>query len=167
MIKSLILVLLLTIVGCKPISAEVVPVTPPPTPPSTEKPEKPTEPGTPENPPQSNSMKITINDTAFSATLNGSPAAVAFAKMLPIDVTMGDLNANEKYYYLPSNLPTAPSSGRINSGDLKVFGSNCLVLFYESFSSSYSYTSLGRIDNVTGIKQAMGSGSVRVKFEIQ
>ena len=83
-------------------------------------------------------------------------------------VNMPDLNRNEKYYYLSGSLPTAASNpGTIRTGDLMLYGSNCVVLFYESFSTSYSYTRLGRVNNSSGLASALGSGSVTVTFELQ
>ena len=39
------------------------------------------------------------------------------------------------------------------------------MLFYETFSSSYSYTRIGSIDNPTGLAAALGTGNVSVRFE--
>ena len=82
-------------------------------------------------------------------------------------VDMSELHGNEKYYYLSNGLPTASSNpGTIRTGDLMLYGSTCVVLFYETFSSSYTYTRLGRITNPSGLASALGSGGVNVTFEI-
>ena len=80
---------------------------------------------------------------------------------------MNELNGNEKYHYLPERLPAHNERVRnIRSGDLMLYGSDCLVLFYESFPTSYSYTRLGYIENPEGLKEALGDGNVRVVFSI-
>ena len=82
-------------------------------------------------------------------------------------VNMSELNGNEKYYYMPDSLSMrSETPGQIQAGDLMLFGSDCLVLFYETFSTSYSYTPLGRIDR-PGLAEAVGRGRVEVTFEIQ
>ena len=111
-------------------------------------------------------MKITIGSAVFTATLNNNATATAFKAMLPLTINMSELNGNEKFYYFSTTLPTNASNvGNLQVGDLMLFGNNCLVLFYEGFNTTYSYTRLGRIDNTTGLVAALGSGSVTVKFE--
>lgn len=113
-------------------------------------------------------MEIVVGDKIFSATLYDNEAAKGFREQLPMTVNMNELNGNEKYYYLPGSLPT--NSGRpsgIHTGDLMLYGNNCLVLFYESFSTSYSYTPLGCVDNPEGLAAALGSGSVQVTFRMK
>jgi hypothetical protein len=113
-------------------------------------------------------IAITIGDKVFTATLEANAAAAAFKARLPLTVNMSDLNGNEKFIDLPNDLPTSASSLRtINSGDLMLWGANTVVLFYESFSTSYSYTRLGRIENPNGLAAALGSGSVTVTFELK
>ena len=111
-------------------------------------------------------MKITIGTAVFTATLYNNPSTAALKAMLPLTIDMTELNGNEKYYDLPSPLPTnASMGGDIKAGDLTLYGNNVLVLFYKSFSTSYSYTKLGYIDNPAGLADALGNGNVVVKFE--
>ena len=113
-------------------------------------------------------LKITIGTTAFTATLYNNSTVTAFKTRLPLTINMSDLNANEKFFDLPANLPAnASNPGTIQTGDLMLYGSNTLVLFYKSFSTSYNYTRLARIDNPSGLATALGSGNATVKFEIE
>lgn len=111
------------------------------------------------------SIEIIVGNNIFTATLYDNDAAKALQSLLPMTLNMSELNGNEKYYYLSDSLPTDSSrpSG-IHTGDLMLYGNNCLVLFYESFSTSYSYTPLGYIDNTDGLAAALGSGNVQVTF---
>ena len=116
----------------------------------------------------STKLKIIIGTTAFTATLYNNPTVTAFKTTLPMTVNMRDLNANEKYFDLPDNLPAhASNPGTIQAGDLMLYGSNTLVVFYRSFSTSYSYTPIGRIDDIAGLNSALGSGNVTVTFALQ
>lgn len=111
-------------------------------------------------------INIIIGSKTFTATLADSETGEAFAALLPLSVTMNELNGNEKYHYLSSSLPTAAyQPGTIHAGDLMLYGNNCVVLFYETFNTSYSYTRIGAIDNPSGLAAALGSGNVSVRFE--
>jgi hypothetical protein len=113
-----------------------------------------------------NTMKITIGSNRFTVTLNDNPTVDALKPLLPFTVEMTELNGNEKYFDLPTKLPVAAANpGTIQAGDLMLWQSNTLVLFYKSFRTSYSYTRIGRIDNASGLATALGSGSVKVRFE--
>ena len=118
--------------------------------------------------PASNKMRIKIGTKTFAATLDDNATAAAFKSLLPVTVDMVDLNGNEKYFHLSSNLPTNASNPRmIQSGDLMIYGSNTLVLFYKAFPTSYSYTRLGRINDPVGLAAAVGSGNVTVTYELE
>lgn len=111
-------------------------------------------------------IKISAGDQTFTATLYDNPSAKALFELLPMTLNMSELNGNEKYFYLDGTLPTdASKPSGIRTGDLMLYGNNCLVLFYESFSTSYSYTPLGCIDDPEGLSSALGSGSVQVVFQ--
>lgn len=112
-------------------------------------------------------ITVRVGDYSFSVTLEDNATARAFTALLPMTVTMNEMNDNEKYHYLSENLPTdSYRPGTIRNGDLMLYGSSCVVLFYETFSSSYSYTHIGRLDNPSGLASALGRGNVNVTFEI-
>ena len=112
-------------------------------------------------------ITVRVGDYSFSVTLEDNATARAFTALLPMTVTMNEMNGNEKYHYLSENLPTdSYRPGTIRNGDLMLYGSSCVVLFYETFSSSYSYTRIGRLDNPSGLASALGRGNVNVTFEI-
>jgi hypothetical protein len=116
----------------------------------------------------SKQMRITIGSSAFTATLSDNATATAFRGMLPMTIKMSELNGNEKYFDLPVNLPTNASQRKtIQGGDLMIYGSNTLVLFYKTFATSYSYTRLGRINDTKGLAAAVGSGSVTITYELE
>lgn len=116
----------------------------------------------------SDTVIIKIGNKDFTATLLDNPTASAFKAMLPLTINMTELNGNEKYFRLSKNLPTNESNpGTIKSGDLMLYGSNTFVLFYESFSTSYSYTKLGIINNPSGLATALGGGNVQVSISLK
>ena len=111
------------------------------------------------------SMKInlTINGNSFTATLEDNETTRELLNRLPIEVSMSELNGNEKYYYFDESLPTNSYRPRnISTGDIMLYGSDCLVIFYENFDTPYSYTRIGKIDNVDNLKDALGNGNVNV-----
>lgn len=115
-----------------------------------------------------NKLKIKVGAKTFSGALLDNATATALKKLLPMTVEMIELNSNEKYFRLPSNLPAnASTPGTIQVGDLMLYGSNTLVLFYESFSTAYTYTKIGRIDDASGLAAALGGGNVKVTFELE
>lgn len=119
-----------------------------------------------DSPENTRTMTLKIGNSTFTATLADNATAQAFAAMLPMNLSMSELNNNEKYVYLDQSLPAQASSpGTIQTGDIMLYGSSCVVLFYKTFSTSYSYTRIGRVDNPDGLASAVGSGSVTVLFE--
>ena len=110
-------------------------------------------------------MWMTVGERRFAITLADNAAARAFAALLPLTLNMPDLNGNEKHAKLPKPLPAnASRPGTIRNGDLMLYGSDTLVVFYLTFESSYSYTRLGRVDDPAGLAQALGKGDARIMF---
>jgi hypothetical protein len=111
-------------------------------------------------------MHVTVGAKVYATTLSDNATARAFAAMLPLTLYMTDVNANEKYYEFAKSLPAnASNPGTIQAGDVMLYGSSGLVLFYKSFSTSYSYTRIGKIDDASGLAAALGAGNATVTFE--
>ena len=112
-------------------------------------------------------INLQIGNKTFMVKLFDNASSRALPAMLPMALTMIELNGNEKYYQMPNRLPAKPQDVRtIKTGDLMLYGSDTLVLFYESFTTPYSYTRLGYIEDVSGLANALGSGSVQVAFSL-
>jgi hypothetical protein len=110
-------------------------------------------------------MWMTVGERRFAITLADNAASRAFAAQLPLTLDMSELNGNEKHGELPKALPSnASRPGTIRNGDLMLYGTDTLVIFYATFNSSYSYTRLGRVDDPAGLAQALGPRGVRVVF---
>ena len=110
---------------------------------------------------------IEVGKQKFEAVLYNNKAVKAWKKKLPMTLSMSELNRNEKYHYLSYSLPTKPEKpGIIQAGDLKLYGSDCLVLFYQTFQTAYSYTKIARINNIAGLQNALGTGGVSVTFRL-
>ncbi|MBR3131183.1 hypothetical protein IKG31_01270 [Candidatus Saccharibacteria bacterium] len=102
---------------------------------------------------------ININGQKLEVDLENNSTVSALTKMLPLELSMNDLNSNEKYAYLDNSLPTNTYSPKhIEAGDVMLFGDNCLVIFYESFDTNYDYSKIGHIDNLP----ELGDGNIDI-----
>lgn len=110
-------------------------------------------------------LSLQVNGKTFKITLEENETTEALTKVLPLKIIMNELNGNEKYYYLDTMLPSNPTRvEKIESGDIMLYGDNCLVIFYEDFKTTYSYTRIGKIENTEGLKEALGSGNVEMEI---
>ncbi len=108
------------------------------------------------------SINLTINEKTYTAVLENNETAQSFFDMLPQEYNMKELNGNEKYIYLDSSLPTnSYSPNHIEKGDIMLYGDNCIVVFYKSFDTSYSYTKIGHVEDLPDL----GSEDITIKFE--
>ena len=111
-------------------------------------------------------MNILIGEKVFSVTLEQNDTAAALTERLPLTLQMTELHGNEKYNYLPFSLPTDEKAvGQIHTGDVMLFGDNCLVVFYKDFSTSYAYTKIGTVEDTAGLADALGAGDVQCAFK--
>jgi hypothetical protein len=119
----------------------------------------------PSTQPKQARMWMTVGERRFAVTLADTAAATAFARQLPLTLDMGELNGNEKHATLPKALPAdASRPGTLRNGDLMLYGTDTLVVFYLTFASPYAYTRIGRVDDPAALPRALGSGDARVGF---
>lgn len=111
---------------------------------------------------ETDKMKVNIDGKDYIINLDDNVTAKKLYDLAPFEVTMNELNGNEKYVYLESRFPVNPyKPGHIEKGDVMLFDNGCLVIFYKSFDTSYSYTKIGHIDNLNDL----GNGNITAKFE--
>lgn len=110
-------------------------------------------------------VNLAVGGEIFAVKLYDNAAARELAGRMPLELDMSELHGNEKYNYLPKALPTDTQSvGEVHTGDLMLYGSDCLVLFYEDFQTPFDYTKLGYIENPEGLAEIVGTGSVTITF---
>ncbi len=112
-------------------------------------------------------MKVQVGDKAFTATLEDNAAVAELVEMMkenPVTIQMNDYSGFEKVGPLGRSLTTSNVQTTTTAGDIVLYNGNQIVMFYGS--NSWSYTRIGRIDDLTGWEDALGSGSVTVTFDI-
>ena len=113
-------------------------------------------------------MNVQVNDTIFTATLEDNETVYALAEMLQkvtVVIRMSDYSGFEKVGPLGTSLPASNAQTTTHAGDIVLYNGNQIVIFYGS--NSWSYTRLGRIDDLTGWKEALGNGDVTVTFSLK
>ena len=107
-------------------------------------------------------INVVIGDKTYNAVLEENNTTQYFMNMLPQKYNMSELNGNEKYVYLDETLPTNSYNPKhIEKGDLMLYGNNCIVVFYKSFDTPYSYTKIGHIENLPDL----GDKDIDISFE--
>ena len=113
-------------------------------------------------------LRVKIGHRVFSVILQDNATTRSFTELLPLEMTMRELNDNEKYCRLSQSLPTQDKNpGQIHAGDLMLYDGNTVVLFYKDFATSYRYTPLGRIADTSELMEALGSGDVSVVMSLE
>ena len=113
-----------------------------------------------------NHIKLNISQHDYTAVLEDNPATRQLMAKFPMTLEMEELNGNEKYYKFAESFPAADEDiGQIHAGDIMLFASHYVVIFYKDFPSQYRYTRLGHIDNPKGLAEALGPGKAVVSFQ--
>lgn len=112
-------------------------------------------------------MNVQVGDYTFTATLENNTAVDELVEMMkegPVTISMGDYSGFEKVGSLGRSLTTSNSQTTTDAGDIVLYNGNNIVMFYGS--NSWSYTRIGKIDDLTDWKKALGSGSITAVFTL-
>lgn len=110
---------------------------------------------------------LMVGGTTFDAAFADNAGAQAFRQWLAdgdVTVRMEDYAGFEKVGALGKDLPTRDVQTTTQAGDIVLYLGNQIVLFYGS--NSWSYTRLGKVRDLTGWEEALGSGDVDVTFSL-
>ena len=116
------------------------------------------------------SVKVKINDNVFDVKLENNSATQEFIKELKkgnVTVNASEYGGFEKVGNLGFSLPTSDENIGTAPGDIVLYRGDKISLFYGSHS--WSYTKLGKIDNVDSnkLKEVLGSGDVTLEFSLK
>lgn len=113
-------------------------------------------------------MIVEVNGNRFTATLENNEAVDTLFEMMqenPIIIQMRDYSGFEKVGNLGTDLRESNRQTTTQAGDIVLYQGNQIVIFYGS--NSWSYTRLGRIEDLTGWENALGDGDVTVTFSLE
>ena len=112
-------------------------------------------------------MKITmtVNEKELAVTLADTAAAQELAQKVregAVTVTLGEYGGFEKVGTLPWALTRNDESISTSPGDIMLYQGNQMTVFYGT--NSWSYTRLGRIDDITAqeLETLFGEGDITV-----
>jgi hypothetical protein len=117
---------------------------------------------------QAKTMKIRmdVNGTRVTATLDDNETAREFVSLLPLTLTLEDYNRTEKISTLAKKLSTkgAPDGVDPSVGDIAYYAPwGNLAIFYKDFGYSAGLVKLGRIDS--GAEVFRRPGTLRVTIQ--
>ena len=115
-------------------------------------------------------LKIHVNDTTFTATLEENSSAKAFAEFLTqgdMTLDMHDYGSFEKVADLPRSFPRNDKQIDTDAGDIILYQGNTITIYYDK--NSWNFTRLARIDNVNKkrLQQILGKGNVKATFSVE
>ena len=112
-------------------------------------------------------MNLQIGNNSFTATLESNAAVDALVDMMrkgPVVIQMSDYSGFEKVGSLGTSLPANDEQTTTQAGDIVLYNGDQMVIFYGS--NSWRYTRLGKIDDLSGWEDALGSGDITVTLSV-
>lgn len=119
---------------------------------------------------ESGTMKITIGNTVFTASLADNSSAQALKELLangPLTIDMSDYGDMEKVGSIGTSLPRNDEQIMTGAGDIILYQGNSLVIYYDT--NSWNFTRIGKMEDVTKeeLLEAFGAGNVTVTFSLE
>ena len=116
---------------------------------------------------EQSTLRLTVNGSELSATLEDSPAARDFRAMLPLTLKIRDFNGTEKISDLPERLSEkdAPEGVTPETGDLAYYAPwGNLAVFYRDFSWSRGLIHLGHVtSDMTPLARAKNGDTLTIE----
>ena len=114
-------------------------------------------------------IKIKVNSNILEVKLEDNEATKSLIERLKngdISVNANEYGGFEKVGNLGFSLPRNDKSITTSAGDIVLYQGNQISLFYNS--NSWSYTKLGRVQNISSreLKDILGSGNVTLVISL-
>lgn len=120
---------------------------------------------------QTNTLKLTVGDKTFTATLVENSSTQALKERLaqgPLSIRMSDYGDMEKVGSFGFSLPRNDQQITTGPGDLILYQGNSLVIYYDT--NSWNFTRLGKVDGITTRAQMLdllgGEGDITVTLSL-
>lgn len=113
-------------------------------------------------------LKITIGGYVLDATFENNRSAEELKELLrqgPVTVTMEDYGGFEKVGPLGATLTRCDEQITTQPGDVILYQGNQITIYYGT--NSWNFTKLARINDPTGLKEKLGTGTVQVTFSLE
>ncbi len=117
---------------------------------------------------RSNIIKLKVNNHVLNVKLEDNSAAKALMnKLKGGDVTIHaeDYGGFEKVGDLGFSLPRSDKYITTSAGDIVLYDGDEISLFYNS--NSWSYTKLGKVQNIEDLKKILGTGDVKLVLSLK
>ena len=116
-----------------------------------------------------NRMDVSFNGHTYPAALADNSSAQAFVRLLQenggsLTIHMSDYGGFEKVGPLGASLPRNDEPLTTSAGDIILYQGSSITVYYAR--NSWNFTRLGRLDDPSGLRDALGSGDVAVTFAL-
>ena len=115
-------------------------------------------------------IRITVGENSFLVTLEDNESAAALRKLLcggDLTIPASNYGGFEKVCQLGTRLPSNDRQTTTQAGDVMLYSSNQLVIFYGS--NTWAYTRLGKVEALTAgeLEEILSGPETEITMSIQ